>query len=459
MSARAEKGLQKEVDALLGVAEETMKKLLSGGASEAKVVARSGQELGARVRMGEVELVEEAGTRGLSVRASKGKRSATASTSDMTPAGLARLVSDALELCDLAQEDPFAGLPDPSLLATDVQDLDLYDPACGSVDGATAVSRAMHCERAARDFDKRITNSEGASFGRTASAFAMVTSGGFRGGYAGSYASSSVSPVAADEGGKNRTAGYWSAKRHLAELEADDAVGREAARRTLALLGARKVPTGSYPVIFEADVARSLVGALAGCVTGDAVYRRSTYLLSRLGTTVASPLLTIVDDPLLARGPGSRPFDGDGLPARRNIVVDGGVLKTWLLDVYSARKLGLESTGSGVGFTGQGAGTSNFVLQPGSVSRAELLKQTKRGLYVTGMLGFGFNAVTGDFSRGAVGFWIEDGALAYPVSEVTVSLNFDQLLQRIDLVADDLELKTSIASPSFRVSEMTVAGG
>ncbi len=443
---------------LLSLAEDVLGRLTRGGATEAKVVARAGRDLSVRVRMGAVELVEEAGTRSLSVRAAKGKRVATASTSDVTPTGIARAVRDALELCDLSQEDPFAGLPDPSMLAKEQPDLHLFDPACGEVRGAEAVQRAKRAEQAARDFDARITNSEGANFGRTAGAFALATSGGFRGGYAGSYASLTVQPVAADADGKNRTSYYWTARRFLSKLESEENVGREAARRTLALLGARKVATGSAPVVFDPDMARSLLGTFAGCIVGDAIYRRGSYLLDRVGSDVASPLVSIVDDPLIDAGPGSRPFDGDGLASRRNSVVERGVLKTYLLDTYSARKLGLESTGSAAGMTGTGAGTSNFVLQPGAQTPEEIIRSTKRGLFVTHMMGFGFNAVTGDFSRGASGFWIENGELAYPVSEITISLNFDQLLKRIDAVGNDLDMKSSVAAPTLRVSEMTIAG-
>lgn len=445
-------------DRLLGLADDVLSRLLKGGASDAKVVARSGSELSARVRQGEVELVEEAGTQSLAVRAMKGRRVATSSTNDLTAAGVARLVRDALELCDLAQEDPHAGLADPDELARSWAEPQLFDPACGAVDAGEAVERSRRAEAAALAYDPRITNSEGGSFSRTAGGFVMATSGGFRGGYLGSYASVSVSPVAADADGKNRTSGYWSARRFLAELESEEAVGREAARRTVALLGARKVPTQEAPVVFESDAARSLLGAFAGCVTGDAVYRRSTFLLERMGEQVASELVTLVDDPTLKSGPGSRPFDGDGLPSRRNVVVERGVLKTWLLDVYAARKLGLKSTASAASGTGTGAGTSNFFLQPGAMSRDALIASTERGLYVTGMMGFGFNAVTGDFSRGAVGWWIEDGRLAFPVSEVTISLNFKDLFASIDAVASDLEFKSGVASPTFRVAKMTVAG-
>ncbi len=446
------------VGSLLTLAEDVLTRLTKAGASEAKVVARAGKDLSVRVRLGETELVEEAQTRSLSVRASKDKRSATASTSDLTAEGIARVVHDAIELCELSQEDPFAGLPDSADLAKEFAELGLHDPECDTVGADVAIERCKRAEDAARQFDPRITNSEGASFGRASGSFALATSGGFRGGYAGSYASLSVSPVAADADGKNRTSGYWTANRALSKLEDDQAVGREAARRTLRLLGAKKIPTGAYPVIFERDAARSIIGNFAGCIVGDSIYRRSSYLLDRLESLVASPLLSIVDDPLIVGGPGSRPFDGDGLVSRKNVVVDQGVLKTYLLDTYSARKLKSKSTGSAAGMTGSGAGTSNFIVQAGSTSAEEIIRKTHRGLYVTHMMGFGFNAVTGDFSRGASGFWIENGEFVHAVSEVTISLPFDQLLKSIDLLGSDVDFKSSVVTPSFRVAEMTIAG-
>ncbi|MBZ0115729.1 MAG: TldD/PmbA family protein, partial [Sandaracinaceae bacterium] len=234
----------------------------------------------------------------------------------------------------------------------------------------------------------------------------------------------------------------------------------EAARRTVAKLGARKLETQELPVVFDPEVGRSILGLLAGCVNGGAIWRRSSYLLDREGTQVASDLVSIVDDPLIPRAPGSRPFDGEGLLSRRNVLVEKGILQTYLIDAYSARKLGRESTASASRGSSGGVSpsTTNLVLQPGTVSPEALLASTGRGLYVTEMMGFGFNAVTGDFSRGAAGFWIESGELAFPVSEVTISLNLDEILKRIDAIADDLDLRTSIATPTFRVSAMILAG-
>jgi PmbA protein len=337
----------------------------------------------------------------------------------------------------------------------------LYDPAGGELDAAKAIVIATAGEDAARAFDPRITNSEGATFGRNAGGVAVVLSSGFRAAYSGSYQSLSVVPVSNDEGGKKRRGYHWTAKRHLAELDPADEVGREAARRTLRKLGAKTVTTCEVPVVFDPDAARAILGLLASSVMGSAIWRKSSYLVGREGTRVASDLIDVVDDPLIRRAPGSRPYDGEGLASRKNVVVEKGVLRTYLCDSYSARKLLRESTGSASrgGGGGVGASTSNFILSPGTESHDAIVKGTKRGLYVTDMMGFGFNAVTGDFSRGANGFWIENGELAFPVSEVTISLNVDELWKRVDAVGDDLDLRTSMASPTFRVAKMTVAGG
>jgi PmbA protein len=453
--------IEEETVRLEELARDVVARALAGGADVAEAIARSGSELSTKVRLGEPELVEEAAHKSLGLRVIKQKRVALTATSDLTPRGIERFVRDALELADIAQEDPFAGPADPALLTSGpYPDLELYDPAGGEVTAEQAIALARRAERAARDADARITNSDGATFSRTAGAFALVLSSGFHGGYAGSYASLVVTPVADDEGGKKRRGHHWTAKRHLAELDTPEAVGAEAARRTLRKLGARKVPTCEAPVVFDPDAARALLGMLGGCVMGGSVWRKSSYLVGREGTRVASDLVTVVDDPLRPRAPGSRPFDGEGLASRRNVVVENGILRTYLCDSYAARKLGRAPTASASrgGGGGVGGSTSNFVLQPGATSPDEIVRSTNRGLYVTEMMGFGFNAVTGDFSRGASGFWIEDGVLAHPVSEVTISLNLDELLQRIDAVGTDLDLRTATAAPTVRVSKMTIAG-
>lgn len=445
---------------LMDLASQVVEKARAQGASVAEASAGAGWELSTRVRLGEVELVEEAGTRSLSLRVIKEGRVALTATSDLTPAGIQRCVDDAIELADLSEVDLYAGPAEAHLLASGpYPDLDLFDPKVAEVDANQALEIAKAAEAAALAFDKRLTLSEGASFSRVTSTRALVLSSGFSGLTRGSYASLTVSPVAEDTDKKRRRGYYWTAKRHFAELESPSAVGEEAARRTLAKLGSRKVPTTEAPVVFESDIARSLVGTLAGCIVGSAVWRKSTYLLERENTKIASDLVTIVDDPLIPRAPGSRPFDGEGLPSRENLVVEAGVLKTFLLDCYSARKLNRASTASAARSGGSiGPSTTNFILRAGTLSKGDIVGSVERGLYVTEMMGFGFNPITGDFSRGASGFWIENGKLTFPVSEVTISATLDKILQNIDAVGDDLDLKTSTASPTFRTRSMTIAG-
>ncbi len=455
--------MTKRLDELLALGDAIVARVTKGGATVAECILRSGAELSAKVRLGEPELVEEAGHHAAGLRVMKGKRVSSTSTSDLSEEGIARFVSDALELAELSQEDPFAGPADPKLLCdpSKVPDLQLYDPKGGSIGAAEAIAIAKRGEDAARAFDKRISNSEGATFGRTAGGAAIVLSSGFRAAYEGSYSSLSVVPIAEDEGGKKRRGYHWTAKRFFDELDRAEDVGQEAARRTLRKLGARTVATCEAPVVFDPDAARSILGLLSSCTLGSSIWRKSSYLVDREGTRVASDLVTVTDDPLILRAPGSRPYDGEGLASRKNVVVEKGMLRMFLCDSYSARKLGRESTGNASrgGGAGVGVSTTNFVLQPGTDSNEAIVKGTKRGLYVTEMMGFGFNATTGDFSRGAAGFWIENGELAFPVSEVTISLNVDDLWKTIDVIGSDLDLRTATAAPTIRVAKMTIAGG
>ena len=453
---------EEEAKALLDLGNSIVDRATEAGADVAEVGVHSGSHLSVKVRMGEPELVEEAGSRALGLRVMVGQRVASTYSSDLSETGQRTLIEDALELARLSEADAFAGPPDPSDLSAKSQwkDLDTFDDGVSRISADEALDRALQGERAAFDFDPRISNSEGASFTRARGVSALVTSGGFAGSDYGTYASIVVNPVADDEGGKKRSGYHWSAARHYADLEESQAIGEEAARRTVAQLGAKKLPTQELPVVFDKDAARSILGLFAGCILGGAVWRKSSYLVDRVGTRVASNLVDIVDDPLLPRAPGSRAFDGEGLLSRRNVVVESGVLQSYLMDTYSARKLGLRSTGSASRSPSGGisASSSNLILKASNQSREELVADTEHGLYVTSMMGFGFNAVTGDFSRGASGFLIEDGELSHPVSEVTISLNLDQILQRIDAVADDLDQRTAVASPTFRVSSMTLAG-
>jgi PmbA protein len=388
------------------------------------------------------------------------RRSAVTYTSDFSADSLATFVRDSVALARLAEPDELNTLPDPSEYAAELPDLDLWDERVLGVDAAQALKWAIAGENAARKADARVTNSEGASFSRTAGAMAFATSGGFAGGYRGTYAAYYVEPVCDDADGKKRNGYWWTAARFLDKLEDWEAVGIESARRTVAKLGSRKVETCAAPVVFDPEAGRGLLGALFGVANGSAWYRKSSYLIGREGAACASPLVTITDDPLVPRAAGSRPFDGDGLASRKNVLVEAGILRTVLCDVYSARKLGRRSTasaGRGVGGT-PGPTTSNFIMQAGKTRAAELVSSLERGFYVTEMMGFGFNPVTGDFSRGAGGFWIEKGERAFPVSEVTISANFDDLWKGIDAVGDDLDVRSSTACPTYRVARMTIGG-
>ncbi|MCG8417631.1 MAG: metallopeptidase TldD-related protein [Proteobacteria bacterium] len=448
------------VKELRDVAKRAVELAKKSGADDAEVTVRDGTELTAKVRLGQPELVQEAGSRALGLRVFKDRRTAITYTSDMRDDALDAFVRETVRLAELSEPDDLNRLPEADQLATEFPELDLFDDKSLSIDAAEALSRAKRGEKAALDHDDRVTNSEGATFSRTAGTSVFANSAGFIGDYSGTYAALYVEPICDDEDDKKRNGYWWTAGRFLDMLDEPEAVGKEAARRTVARLGARKIETCEVPVVFDPEVGRSIVGTVFSVSNGSAMYRKSTYLLGREGTEVASGLITISDQPLIARAPGSRPFDGDGLATRKNVIINAGVLETVLCDTYSARKLGRKSTGSAGRSVGGSPGpiTSNLIMQPGDISRDELIARTKEGFYVTTMMGFGFNAVTGDYSRGAAGFWIQDGEITYPVSEVTVSANFDTLLKNIDLVADDLDLRATTRCPTFRVSSMTVAG-
>jgi PmbA protein len=432
---------------------------LAAGAQAAEVLVRDGSELEVKVRLGEPELIKEAGSRALGLRVLRDHRVAVTYSSDFAPAAMRQFARESVELCELAEPDPLADLPERHEMAREVRDLDLWDETALSLDAAQALRLARQGEQAALQLDRRVTNSDGAVVGRVMGATAFASSAGFSGGYRGTSLSLVVAPVCDDADGKKRNGHYWTASRFASGLLDPELVGLEAARRTLAKLGSRKIATCQVPAVFAPEAARALLGQLAAVISGGAVWRKSSYLAAREGTAVASPLVTVVDDPLRRRAPGSRPFDGEGLAARPNVVVSEGVLRSFLCDVYSARKLGRRSTGSagrGVG-GGPHVSTSNFILLAGKTPPAEL-ERLPQGLYVTDLMGFGFNPVTGDWSQGANGFWIDNGSRVHPVSEVTISINFDDLWKSIDGVGDDLDTRGSVQSPSLRVSRITVAG-
>jgi PmbA protein len=438
---------------------------MKAGASDAEAVAREGDEFSVNVRLGQVETLKESGSRGLGLRVFLGTRSASASTSDLTAEGIRQLVDGALALAKITEEDPCAGLPETAEFGSVPGDLHLCYDDVYSLSGPERIELARRAEASALAADARITNSDGGSFDAATGRKALANSRGFAGGYRTSYAGVSVAPLAMDASGAMQRDGWWSSARCFAHLEAPEAVGREAARRTLRRLGARRVPTQRVPMVFAPEVARSLLGSVFEAASGDAVWRGASFLAGRLGERIAAPGVTIVDDnamllPTGAGGFGSSPFDGEGLPSRRTVVVEAGVLRSYLLNTYSARKLGMKSThNASRGLAGTpGIGCGNLYLEPGTQTPEEILAAIPAGLYVTGLMGFGVNVVTGDYSRGATGLWIENGELTHAVEEVTIAGNLAEMLRNVTAVGNDLEFRGAVASPTLRIDGMTIAG-
>jgi PmbA protein len=431
----------------------------AAGATSADTVVVAQEAHAASVRLGEVESVELSRQKRLGLRCFRGRASAIASTADFSPSGLESFVRETVAMANVLPEDPDSGLPDESLLERSAPDLQLADPDGFHIDGDGAIAAARECERAALDADPRIRNSEGASFSASTSEIAYASSIGFEGGYRSTSHSLSVSPIA-DEDGAMQGDYWWDSARCRKDLADPAAIGRIAAARTLRRLGARKLATTRAPVIFEAPVAASLLGHLAGAICGGALYRKLSFLQERLGEVIASPLVQITDEGRLPGGPASRPFDAEGLPTRSTTIVKDGRLESFLLDTYAGRKLGRPSTGSASRSIGDapGASPTNFRLAAGTTPAADLISTIPRGLLVTGLSGMGVNTITGDYSRGASGLWIEGGEIAYPVEEITIAGNLIEMFQSIDALGDDLQPRSGIAAPSLRIAEMTIAG-
>ncbi|HEY1766461.1 MAG TPA: metallopeptidase TldD-related protein [Terracidiphilus sp.] len=438
---------------------------MKAGASDAEAVVREGDEFSVNVRMGEVETLKESGSRGLGLRVFLGTRSASTSTSDFTPDGIRQLVEGAVGLAKVTEEDPFTGLPETAEFGSLPGDLHLFYDDVYSLSGPERIDWARRCEAAAMAADPRITNSDGGSFDAATGRKVMANSRGFVGGYSTSYAGVSAAPLAMDSDGKMQRDGWWSGARRMADLESPEAIGKEAARRTLRRLGARKVPTQRVPIVFAPEVSRSLIGSVFEAASGDSIWRHASFLAGKMGEQIAATSLTIVDDnamllPSGAGGFGSSPFDGEGLPSRRTVVVQDGVLQTYLLNTYAARKLGLKSThNASRGLAGTpGIGCGNLYLEPGTLTPEEVIGGVQAGLYVTSLMGFGTNIVTGDYSRGATGLWLENGHLTHAVEEVTIAGSLTEMLMNVTAIGSDLVFRGSVACPTLRIDGMTIAG-
>lgn len=434
----------------------------AAGAHSADAVLAESDSLEVRVRGKEVDTVAHSRERTLGIRVFAegpgGLRSAITSSSDLSRDAIARLAEDSVALARATAPDPAAGLPADGF-ARELPDLELFDPADRGLGVDAFIALAQRAEDAARGFDPRITNSEGSSASTSRTSICYGSTAGFSGAYESASHSLFAQPVAA-QGGAMQTSWWASASRKLAGLDSPEDVGRIAAQRTVEQLGAKSIPTCEAPVIFDASAARDLLGTLIGCLSGYSVYRGSSFLREKSGQGIASERVTIVDDGRKRSGLGSKPFDGEGQPTRRNILVERGVLKSFLLDSYSARKLGLATTGNAARHAGSApsAAPTNLWLEPGAGDLETLVRGMDRGLLVTGMFGHGFNPVTGDFSRGARGFWIENGVRAFPVEEITIAGNLGEMLTNVEAIGADLRFMGSLGAPSLRIARMTIAG-
>ena len=445
---------------LKDLAQDIVRRAKEGGATAAECVIREGDEFSTLVRLGQVETLKEAGSKSIGVRVFNGKRAASTYSSDFSREGLDRMLKSALELAKITSEDPFAGIPEADQLGSLKGDLDLYSPDVYSLPGEERISYARRAEKAAMDFDPRIKNSEGGSFDAATGRKILANSNGFVGEYQRSYCSIAAMPIAQSETGGMQRDYWYSVSRNLKQLESPEKVGKIAAERTLRRLGARKVKTAQVPVVLDPLVATSILGHIFEGVNGDSVYRGASFLAGKLGEKIASDNVTVVDDGTMVGGFGTSPFDGEGIPTRRTVVIENGVLKSYLLNTYTAKKLALQTTANASrGLAGTpGIGPGNYFLQPGKKTPQQLISEIKDGLYITEFLGSGANLVTGDYSRGASGLWISGGELAYPVEEITVAGNLKEMFKNITEIANDLEFRGSMACPTIRIDGLLVGG-
>jgi PmbA protein len=453
---------------LLAAAKEAVKAARDAGATAADALAVERRETSLDIRRGVVETSNESERRGIGVRAFRDGRSGVSYTTDVSAPGLRRAGLQATELAAAAGADPAAGLPDPAHRAVPASVSGIEDPEYPSFAPARGVEMAKAAEAAAFASDPRITNSDGASFSATRARMALAASDGFEGTYVRTRFGLSMAAVAEEAGGVLQRDGWYTQSSLLARLDDPESIGREAARRCLRRLGWRKVETRQVPVVFAPEVAASFAVEVVGACCGDALYRRASFLADSLGKPVASAAFTLVDDPTLPGGLGSRPFDAEGARPHRKAIFERGVLRSFLFDSYSLRRLSAEAPdraaggipGNAVrGLAGPtSAGFSNLFVEPGPESPERVLAGVADGFYVTETMGFGVNAVTGDYSKGAAGLWIRDGRLDHAVQEVTIAGDMRAMLQGVEAVGNDLVFRAEAAAPTIRIGRMTVSG-
>nr|WP_232470518.1 metalloprotease PmbA [Methylococcus sp. BF19-07] len=418
------------------------------GVSAAEVACSVDQGLSLTVRLGAVETIEHHRSQGVGITVYYGQRKGSASTTDLSERALVDTVGAACRIARYGAEDPCAGLPDAELLAKDIPDLDLYHP--WRLDAEQGIELALACENAARGYSDAITNSEGASLNAFEGVRVLGNSLGFLHGYASSRHGLSCSVIGEREGSMQRD-DWWTVARDPAELESAEAVGRKAAERTVRRLGARGLSTRQCPVLFAADVASSLIGHLIAAVRGGNLYRKSSFLLDALGQRIFPEFVHIHEQPHLLRGLGSAPYDAEGVATRARDLVRNGVLESYVLSTYSARKLGMQTTGNA-------GGVHNLIVDSGSEAFEDLIRRMGTGLIVTELLGQGVNIVTGDYSRGAAGYWVENGEIRFPVEEITIAGNLRDMFGHVVAIGNDVDLRGNIRTGSILIETMTVAG-
>ena len=442
-----------KITSLKALAEDLVDYGKRQGADEIEVSVADGTEFSVDVRMGSIESLVEAGSRIAGIKVIKDKKTAFASSSDMSRITLKKIIRNAVQRASLGHPDEFSGLPPAVKNPDEGVDLSIWDSAIAELDAKTKIDLALETEKIALE-DRRITNSHGAGFETKQITSILANSNGFLGDYQETFCSLGVGLQAGET--DNRVEDSWtSSVVHYKDLETPETVAKKAVQRTVRQLNPKKTKTQRVPVIFEPTMTSWLLGFIFSCVSGVAVYQKASFLAEKLGKNIASPLLTIVDNGRIKGKLGTKPFDSEGVPTRNTTIIDRGRLKSFLCNTYAGRKLGLASTGNA---DGNGVGPNNFYLLPGATAPEEMISSTDRGLLLIRTIGHGLNPVTGEISRGAFGLWIERGEIVYPVSEITISGNLEQVLKDISLVGNDLEFRSMFSGPTIKIGELTVAG-
>jgi len=427
---------------------------LRSGADDVEVQFVETNEFEVEIRLGEIEKLIQAASRSVRARVTKGRRVALTSTSDLRLETLERLLRGAVRRAELAHEDPYAGPPEDFGEPVEWERLELFDPGLLELSPERKIALARETEKIALSLDRRVTNSLGAWMSTISSSVWFANSRGVKRHFRATHVSLGVGLQAGDT--DHRVENYWwSSARHLPDLESTEQVAREAVRRTVRELNPKKLRTVRAAVIFEPRMTAQLLSFVASCVNGMLVYRNRSFLAGKLGERVFGPNITVIDDALIPRGLGSKPFDAEGVAARKINVIREGVLESYLLNAYSARRLGLRTTGHA---DGQGVSPHNFYLPPGEMSPEEIIKTTERGLLLTRTIGHGTNPVTGEISKGAYGLWIEGGEIQYPASEITIAGNLADWLRNVDAIGNDLDFRSPTGGPTIRVRDVTIAG-